>query len=436
MDLQQSLELFGQGARAWNEWADGMLSEKRDLQDNNKWAEGSESDWNARTRDWHERATAQFSLHVFEEPADFTDFRFPGKADYNDAAFNQYAEFSDAEFHHTATFYRARFKDDTRFYGTKFGQEAKFGEARFLGPVVFETATFCAEATFLAITASRYFAIIESVFFGNAIFGQSVFETPFHIHNSKFKDRANFMAVTGMGIVISGVRFTHLPDFIGAYFEQPPQFDHDVFDPVRHNHPDLQLSEAATPLHSRWRALRRMATQGHDHEAESLSFKGEIIARRGTLDNATNLRFWAGKLYEIFSDFGRSMRRPLIWLLLSTCVFAGAYSSQSQDLTWVPFSRHAPCVSGSGDAQIAAWALSVHNAFPFAGIGSSGKLEQIHLCLYGTQPADPSRQKVLPSSLSPNIPDVVAFLGVLQFVFSAVLLFLLIVAIRHWFRIR
>ena len=117
-----------------------------------------------------------------------------------------------------------------------------FDEARFLGPVVFNAVTFCAETAFLAIAASGNFAIIESVFSGKTIFGQSVFETPFHIHDSKFEDRVTFMAVTGKGIVMSGVRFTHLPNFIGAYFEQPPQFDDDVYDPVRHNDPELQHS--------------------------------------------------------------------------------------------------------------------------------------------------------------------------------------------------
>ena len=95
MNIQQTLELFGNGARAWNEWADGMLFEMRDLKDNNEWAEGSEYEWIVRSRSWHERATADFSQHVFEESADFTDFRFPGKADFRNATFNQYANFSD-----------------------------------------------------------------------------------------------------------------------------------------------------------------------------------------------------------------------------------------------------------------------------------------------------------------------------------------------------
>ena len=201
--------------------------------------------------------------------------------------------------------------------------------------------------------------------------------------------------------------------------------------------PNCNIHEPDSLLHAKWRALRRMATQGHDHEAESLSFKGEIMARRGTLDNATNLRFWAGQLYEIFSDFGRSMSPTadlvaVEHLRLRRGLFQSKPGSDlDSDFPARPVRlRLRRCANrGLGAVRSQRLSLCRHRFVRKARADPS-------LPVWHTSPPTRPGNKCLPSSLSPNIPDSVAFLGVLQFLFSAVLLFLLLLAIRHWFRIR
>ena len=305
-----------------------------------------------------------------------------------------------------------------------------------LFPITFgsKTRRFSGEFHFIAVTISRFAGISGSVFSTHALFSQSSFEAPLHIVDTEFRKDANFKAVHGKGLFLRDVSFARLPSFVGADFEAAPEFNIVELDPGRLNklatHPPGSYNPAD------WRALRRLAAQGHDHECEIQFLTGEIIARRGTMDTWSRPRFWAGMLYEFLSDFGRSVVLPVLWLAVSIWVFAGIYASHNPELAQVPYGQEVPCTSGPGSTQTAAWVLSVHNAFPFAGIGSSGNLERAYACLYGMHSQNPSEQEPMLSASSPNIPASVAFLGAIQFLLSAVLIFLLVLAMRNWFRIR
>ena len=74
----------------------------------------------------------------------------------------------------------------------------------------------------------------------------------------------------------------------------------------------------------------------------------------------------------------------------------------------------------------------------FFGQGSGGKLKQIYGCLYGiyTDTGVAVAIDRLPDSFSPVIPDGVALFGLGQNLFSAVLIFLFLLAVRNHFRIR
>ncbi len=81
---------------------------------------------------------------------------------------------------------------------------------------------------------------------------------------------------------------------------------------------------------ARWRALKRLAIQGHDTERELEFHARELRSQRFTEDWPLPLafwrgrawaglfRFWFGYFYQWFSDFGRSLARPLIasWVVL------------------------------------------------------------------------------------------------------------------------
>ena len=86
------------------------------------------------------------------------------------------------------------------------------------------------------------------------------------------------------------------------------------------------------------------------------------------------------------------------------------------------------CIAGSSKPWVAALGLSLHKSLPaVSGFGFGDKLPQFHACLYGVESENPFR---------PMIPDEVAFLGVLQVLFSAVMIFLFLLAVRNHFRIK
>ena len=376
MNKEESLERYKQGENAWNTWAESMLTERKALESAGTWMRGDQNQWNEETRSWHERAKADFSNHDFEDNAKFHKFHFPGDASFNSAKFQA-----------TANFIRAKFHYDVSFFDAKFFRLASFHYAEFEGIAMFLQCSFNSGVTF---------------------------------GYSSFKESANFNAVSGKGwFSLYNVKFSGVPDFTEAHFEEAPQFDNAEI--VSEGFGNLQ---AKFNLPSRWRALRRLASQAHDHERELQFFKCEIIARRGTEDKLTHARFWFGWLYQILSDFGRSIWLPLLWLGFSLMFCTAIYAYQSHADWNQPSIEPFSCIDGAGDSRIAALGVSVINAFPFATIRSSDLLNQYYACLYGIQES------------APVIPYVVTFASIIQFFVSAVLLFLFLLAVRNHFRIK
>ena len=109
MNLEQSLELFEQGEKAWNSWANNLLTERKVLESAGTWMRGDQNQWNEVTRSWHERAKADFSGHKFTSEVNFGNFHFPGEAIFMSAKFKGYVSFQSAKFHYNASFLDAIF---------------------------------------------------------------------------------------------------------------------------------------------------------------------------------------------------------------------------------------------------------------------------------------------------------------------------------------
>ena len=467
MNQKQSLELLEQGKDAWNKWANKMLAEKDALVSAYKSMGGDLSQWEDKYVSWYKKAKVDFSDYDFESDVDFRDFEFPGEvffisakfqghadfesAEFHDAAFfrevifskfcgfrnstfTKMAKFSEAKFKHSAAFSNVKFLDDVNFDSTKFGKDASFEFAEFEGRVSFQEATFSDRAVFWFAEFKRQADFMAAKFFrpanftyaefeGDALFPQCSFSNAVYFGDSSFKKFASFKAIRGKSIFsLHNVKFRNVPDFTEAHFEEAPQFDDVELKPEGFK--KSQAHESKPNLPSLWRALRRLAIQAHDHERELQFFKGEIIARRGTEDKRTHARYWFGLLYQILSDFGRSMGRPLIWLGISLIFFATFYACQGPVEIKQLLIKHVSCIDGPSDSRLVALGVSIVNAFPFAAISSSDLLNQFYACLY-----------YIPES-APVIPKVVTFVSGIQFFISAVLLFLFILAVRNHFRIK
>ena len=117
-------------------------------------------------------------------------------------------------------------------------------------------------------------------------------------------------------------------------------------------------------------------------------------------------------------------------------VSAGFYVSQHPKFAGL--TQPLSCDKGSSNPWWAAFDLSLRKGLLFFGQDSGDKLKQIYGCLYGiyTDPGVAVAPGSLPSSFSAVIPDYVALFGLGQSLFSSVLIFLFLLAVRNHFRIR
>lgn len=339
MDLEGSYQLFKRGIAEWNAWAEKQLAEKLKLEESGAWviAEGP----NPTIETWLHNARADFqgrnfgmgnfSGFIFPSEVDFRNAHFQVNADFTRATFLGEVWFNGAEFQNRATFFDCRFECSARFNGTKFGGATNFGKATFSAShsARFDQAVFVTLADFLG-----------TKFQGDISFRQARFEGATSFWKSSFCRDATFNAIRAeSAFSLANAQFHRVPDFIQAHFPEAPRLD-DVQVPIISEWTALQGSSDpdAAP---RYRALKRLAIQGHDHDREQRFFADEIRSLRGQPDrllpNPLNLfrkgkpfwpggaRYWFGVFYEVFSDFGRSIARPLILLTVTTALFAEAY---------------------------------------------------------------------------------------------------------------
>jgi hypothetical protein len=168
---------------------------------------------------------------------------------------------------------------------------------------------------------------------------------------ARFFNAASFIGMRGeRTFSLSKVRFEKLPDFEQAHFSEAPRID--VRNLMGLPSVPKAYSDRVPAETTRWRALKRLAIQAHDYESEQCFFVEEIRSLRGTVDRPLprpwnwilkgeplwpgGARYWVGLLYQLFSDFGRSIIRPFICWVAITILFACYYYYLSQGSNAVP----------------------------------------------------------------------------------------------------
>lgn len=448
------------------------------------------------------RKEALFHSTTFCGDAWFNGCRFLGNAHYENANFEKKARFDKAGFHSDALFedvifggqmkfensifrgaqtnfirvkfgyksnFRSRFRYGALFHSAVFAGDADFGGADFPSGVSFIDAHFHGRTTFAGNSCvkrsvgdarftgaifHKYTVFDTLTYSGIAEFDRCYFKSYAAFLHTTFRHQANFTAVQCESFfTFEGCRFSEVPDFNQAHFTEAPRLDNVR---VRRGKGDADLS-------ARYRALKRLAIDAHDHAREQEYFAGELKALRGHPDrwwpNPLNwfrrdeegkrlpawpggARYWFGLFYQGLSDFGRSIARPLGWLGVTAFVCAwcylglhfGSVAEHGQgyglsSLEWIGrwigslFAGSPPllsCVDGSfGEPWVAARLLSLAKTLPYAGVVPAEKSTEVFACLYGS-----------------SIPSCVVVIGMVQLVLSLLLLFLFLLAVRNHFRIR
>lgn len=392
---------------------------------------------------------ALFNRSDFSGDVTFSDVAFEGNAEFERSRFSGKAQFGRANFTGKARFVRASFLKGAGFSKSSFSSDARFGGAEFSRPVMFNGSTFSDVAEFN-----------RSIFSGDAGFSQCVFKGLSLFQGALFEKGADFVAIKSESVfTLAGAIFDNVPDFHQAHFSEAPRLDASTIRQRRARQPMHEAIQSwfkgDADLTARWRALKRIAVQGHDHMHELEFFGRELKSRRWSTDRPWHLAFWFGLVYGLVSGFGRSIFRPLFLWAVSPFVIAPLYlcahfhyrglSVSSFGWTIDRFvlqplgagkAETFHCLVGAGEAWQAALGISARKALLFFGQDASDKLELNYACLFNvvTQHAAPSGK--LPSSFHLDVPYSVILLGAAQHIITAVLLFLLLLAIRNHFRIK
>jgi hypothetical protein len=318
------------------------------------------------------QGNACFQFAIFERFATFDSATFQGFAWFHRATFQGYADFRFVTFKRSAYFDSATFKGNAIFQSTTFQGNANFQSAAIGGRALFGGQTFANDVSF------------NSAKFGplsRADFSLATFEQALQFDHAVFEGEADFNAVWGKRTFsMARAHFKGVPDFIQAHFEETPRLDNVVVEgrllqareeqpkegeklprrkqlhrwlkarsaPYRSAHfiyrrvtGGIAPGSALRNMPARWRALKRLAIKGHDSDREWRFFCGEIRSRRFTEHWplpwplwktdvwAGFLGFWVGLLYQIYSNFGRSLVRPFAAWLGCIVIFAVYFLGQS-----------------------------------------------------------------------------------------------------------
>jgi hypothetical protein len=139
-----------------------------------------------------------------------------------------------------------------------------------------------------------------------------------------------------------------------------------------------------------------------------------------------------GYIYEHVSNFGRSIGAPvvgLVFLFFTSFLLHLFVHDQLGRQGKLKFASQR-CSDISVDAS--ALFLSAQRTLIIPGLTSQEKRDQAMGCLYGWHNPNPANKSVT----APRVPNSVAVIGIVQQLFSILLIFLCILAIRAKFRIR
>lgn len=361
-------------------------------------------------------------------------------------------DFTEAEFKQDARFMEANLRGDTEFVLVSIGRGI-FSKCVFNGPTQFHKAKFIDSSNFEGSTFNNLIEISNCVFSGPTVFSNAEFYFPAHIESNWFKQECSFRAARiKHAFSLDKSKFDFVPDFTQSNWEEAPVLNNIslpnsmkiIGSPTSTKKPDFTHT-------ARFRALKKLAIQSHDHRNEIDFFAEELRSRRAFVYKKRSVNWILSLLFECTSDYGRSILRPVLWWLPVMLLSAWSYLSSATTLTtphnyaggiyntvvslyhwlqstiptrfhisWLPDTtevHHATCTGGS--AVSAAFQLSTSKGLIIPGLADKKLVTQAYDCLYHG-----------------NVPFAISWTMGLQTLISAALLFLFLLGIRNRFKLK
>jgi Pentapeptide repeats (9 copies) len=348
-DETVALDISHQGAKAaWNEWAEARLAEQDLLKKRGLWRLLIRQPFETRI-EWRHRLSPDMQDWLARARVNFSACRLVSNSP-NIRSLSQNNRIHDINPEipqPTKTVYARTTWIDFRQY--IFPGEADFTDTEFVGATAFEEAVFEGMAWFRSIE-SNHIRFNKAIFKGNCWFRGANFNDDASFTDVTFKADADFSSIyVYRGFYLERCVFSVVPDFTQAHFYEAPRLD--VIEIKKQSSPS-ESPRIASFAGGRWRALKRLAIQGHDTDRELEFHAREVRSQRFAGDWPLPIptwrreawagfwRFWSGT-YETYSDFGRSLFRPLAFWALAVGLGAIVYVSQSPELVVQRAQEHA-----------------------------------------------------------------------------------------------
>ncbi len=355
---------------------------------------------------------------VFEKDASFLGCTSPMGISCSGTPFRGDAIFDDAVFGQAVIFSRAKFAGEARFRRVEFQAEANFGGATF-NTALFEEARFAGKAWFSGDSSlnENKLQTFGAISFSGAHFGDRA-----DFSNREFADRTSFGPFDGHPTV-----FARVPLFHNCELHQDTTFEEAKFpQPSSNDETDARA----------YNALRFAMSKHEFVPAQRLFMKLELEAQGAIIKDRWERGFHC--LYKFFSDYGLSIRKPFLRLLLYPMLLALPLYGLVE--RWSNCASPLPNYSCRWDGELAAKTVEfavLQSLTPLGFERISHDLRQDMLGEPGKSKSHEEEDRSAnegPKSAYPG--SIFTLLVVLQKILSLTGLFLIGLALRNLFRIK
>ncbi len=246
---------------------------------------------------------ALFSHSLFKKKAKFIKANFKKKSYFFNAIFERGIDFCDAEFEDDSSFRNAMIRckkrqDGIYLHRAKFKKKVTFRNASFHSYASFRESSFYSVANFSISNSEN-----EEDIYLNGVDFYGCFFNELNFTNRKFLAKANF----------ENCIFNNAPEFHGCIIHP------DTIFPVKKAFKDTTSVNAANA----YRTLNLAMANLRARTEEAMFYVLEQKSRRREMP-------WFEKLvsycYDFFANYGQSVSRPLVGLIMVIILFAFCYS--------------------------------------------------------------------------------------------------------------
>ena len=351
--------------------------------------------------------------HHFVESLNLFSWEIPCEITFDQCSFEKGLSLHNATVKGTVRLASATVTGDVSLDSATVTGDVWLDSAEVKGNVLLDSATVTGDVWLhdLKCGDSTTLSASDMVVAGS-LFVQSSFFKSFNMQRAQVDGTASF----------AGCEFAQIPDFRDAKFDRPPEVANMVVPgPVMHGGrlPGLKrlFKTAFNPNDVlKFRKLKAMALEANDHEKDGEFFAKDMLAKRGHETDTFGALFF-NSIYWGLSNFGQSFTRPLAGLLINFFCFALlniAYLIQA---------------TGNWDHWWFGAELALRNGLSILGT----------LFRFAVRPEGHegwfigAYDDAIQAGAS---GDVLVYIGIFEQLFSSVLLFLFLLALRNKFRLK